>query len=209
MDWSLLVIAVVAGTGAFIGAYFAERGKIRAQTAALESIVKQEFAKATAQEAGKQQAITENLHNLDNQMRTLTTTQEQIKAQISGELWYRQTTWNEKRELYGELIGTVFKLSTSYGKLAITLQFGNVPPAPSLIDINVHHSELDRLGALAYIFAGLGCCNALNDYAKGRKIPDNPTEEWALSESRNLNALQVRLVAAAREDLKVVVAAHA
>jgi hypothetical protein len=80
MDWTVLVIAVVAGGAAYIGAYWGERGKIRAQTKALEEIVRQETKKAFGQETAKQEAIAANLQNLDLQMRTLTTTQEQIKG---------------------------------------------------------------------------------------------------------------------------------
>ena len=61
-------------------------------------------AKAFAQEQSKQDATPANLHSLDLQMRTLTTTQEQIKAEISGDLWNRQMLWNQKRDFYVELL---------------------------------------------------------------------------------------------------------
>ena len=209
MDWTVLVIAAVAAIGAYSGAYFGERGKIRAQTNALESIVKQEAAKAMAQEEAKQQAVAENLRNLDLQMRTLTTTQEQIKAQISSELWHLQTIWNEKRKLYGELLGVVCKLDDSYTRLIIVLRFKN-ESVPSVVeDLGAHHNELVSLLPMTHIFAGQDCCNAIMDYLKSRSIPDMPTEEWAVEEGKNLSILKTRLVVAARDDLKIIVAAHA
>jgi len=207
MDWTVLVIAAVAGAGAFIGAYFAERAKIAAQTKALESIVRQEAAKARGQEEAKQQVIAENLKNLDMQMRTLTTTQEQIKAQISGELWYRQTTWNEKKELYGELLRVLVKLSAYYAKLQVAIGSNN-PVGELREGIRVQNDELFRLGALARIFGAPGCDSIDNYFRASELIPNRLSEKWASEEVRNVNILMAHLTVIAKEDLRVIIAPH-
>ena len=105
MDFSLLIGTLL---GAMVGAYIAgrwiEKGRIIAVTAALGKVVEQETAKAFAQEQGKQAAMIANLAHLDKQMRTLATTQDEIKAKISNELWDRQAQWKEKRDTYAGVI---------------------------------------------------------------------------------------------------------
>ena len=56
--------------------------------------MEQETARAFAEEQGKQAAMIANLDHLDRQMRTLTTTQEEIKARTSNEVWDRQWRLN-------------------------------------------------------------------------------------------------------------------
>jgi hypothetical protein len=86
--------------GAYIAGRWIEKGRIIAVTAVLGRVVELETAKAFAQEQGKQAAMMANLAHLDNQMRTLATTQDEIKAKISNELWDRQTQWKERRDTY-------------------------------------------------------------------------------------------------------------
>jgi hypothetical protein len=83
VDWSILVGQLI-GTliGSAIGAYFTGRWT----------------------EAGRISAAMANLEHLDKQMRTLTTTQEDIKARISSEVWDRQWRLNQKLDLYTKLV---------------------------------------------------------------------------------------------------------
>jgi hypothetical protein len=48
-------------------------------------------------------------------MRTVTTAQEEIKAKISGELWDRQMVWNQKKDLYGDILTVATDLSQRWG----------------------------------------------------------------------------------------------
>ena len=109
MDLGVLSLQFVGTViGAMIGAYITgrltETGRINAVTAALAKVVEQERAKAFAQEQGKQDAVMTNLQHLNTQMATLTTTQEQIKARVSNEVWDRQWRLNRKEDLYTKLI---------------------------------------------------------------------------------------------------------
>ncbi len=62
-------------------------------------------------------ATHEDIENVLTEVGLVTTKTEEIKAQISGDLWNRQTRWNQKRDVYGELLGLVSEMQAEYVKL--------------------------------------------------------------------------------------------
>ena len=104
MDWSLIVIAIIAASAAYIGGRWGEKGRIDAVTKSMAKVFEQEREKAFAHEAGKQEAVLANLDKLEAQVRAVTTTQEEIKADINGAVWLQQNVWNLKRDVYIRLL---------------------------------------------------------------------------------------------------------
>jgi hypothetical protein len=178
MDWTVLVIAVVAAIGAYIGGRWREQGRIDAITNSIAKVVEQETAKAFAQEKGKQDAISANLHNLDLQMRTLTTTQEQIKSQISGELWERQWRLNQKRDAYANLLIALSRLADVHLKAGVHILRGGHLESDYKDPIHNALAELRRAGAVADVFCTPEAMSALKDVFS----PPSSNEEHKLDE---------------------------
>jgi len=76
-----LGFAVVAGLGGWVGAYYGAYWKKK----------------------GEQAATHEDLENVTKEVRAITKTTEQIKAEISAGLWDRQKRWELKRDVLLEL----------------------------------------------------------------------------------------------------------
>jgi len=55
-------------------------------------------------EKGKQIATKKDIEDVLSELRKVTTETESIKAQISGNVWLRQTVWTQKRESYASLL---------------------------------------------------------------------------------------------------------
>jgi hypothetical protein len=66
-----------------------------------------------AEEKGKNFARKEDLNEILAEVRAVTIVQKEIESKLSGDLWDRQTRWNQKKDLYGELLGLISKLSDS------------------------------------------------------------------------------------------------
>jgi len=77
-----LAMAAFAAIGAFIGAYFGERGKIKAQTAAIEDVVRLETAKSASQEQGKNLARKEDLEQILTEVRAVTGQLKRLKRRF-------------------------------------------------------------------------------------------------------------------------------
>jgi hypothetical protein len=104
MDWSLIAIVIVAAGAAYIGGRWGETGRIHAITASIAEVFTQEREKAFAHESGRQEAVLANLDKLEAQVGAVTTTQEEIKADINSAVWLRQNVWNLKRDVYIRLL---------------------------------------------------------------------------------------------------------
>jgi len=66
--------------------------------------VAQERANAYEQEKGRRVATHEDIENVLNEVHAVTEKTETIKAQISGDLWLLQTVWNQKRDVYRNVL---------------------------------------------------------------------------------------------------------
>ena len=70
----------------------------------LDSLLKQEFAKAFEQETGKRLATHQDIENVLHEVRAVTRETELVKAKIGRDLWTRQMVWQQKREAYAKVL---------------------------------------------------------------------------------------------------------
>jgi hypothetical protein len=65
------------------------------------------FLSGYSDQKGKNLATHEDVRLLVQQVQMVTRTTEEIKADITGDLWTRQSHWNFKREAYSRLVETL------------------------------------------------------------------------------------------------------
>jgi hypothetical protein len=194
-----LIAAGVGGLiGGSVGAYFKgyseEKGRHLATYEDIVSLLAQERGKAYEQETGKRLATHDDIENVLKEVRIVTRETETIKAQVSADTWNRQTVWNQRRDLYGE----IFQAIADYRKLM------------SIDPVNEAWKEeyrsilgcLKRLLALSHIFLGKDGRTAFSTFF------EKLVEPAAFDDGRGdvLEAIQtfeITLIRAARRDLGV------
>ena len=93
--------ALVGGPAvAFLNGYYSKKGERALIHEELPRILEEERGKAYEQERGKQLATHEDIENVLRELNAVTRETETIRAQISGDLWLRQTVLNQKRDIY-------------------------------------------------------------------------------------------------------------
>jgi hypothetical protein len=142
MDWAKWITEPTAGglgglIGATVGTYFknywGEKGKNLATYSDIKFLLAQERGKAYEQEKGKRLATHEDIQNVLKEVKAVTRETETIKAQISSDLWLRQTVWNHKREAYGNIVKCSHALEDKLNTLRSTrlvLQHGQLNGLP-------------------------------------------------------------------------------
>jgi len=113
MDWTKWIADLgAAGVGGLIGgtlgayykSYWTEKGKNLATYQDIKTLLAEEHGKAYEQEKGKRLATHEDIQNVLAEVRSVTRETESIKAQIGSDLWTRQRVWEQKREIYSNLL---------------------------------------------------------------------------------------------------------
>jgi hypothetical protein len=113
MDWTQWIADLLAagiggligGTlGAYFKSYWTEKGKNLATYEDIKTLLAEERGKAYEQEKGKRLATHEDIQNVLAEVRSVTRETESIKAQIGSDLWTRQRVWEQKREIYSNLL---------------------------------------------------------------------------------------------------------
>ena len=74
----------------------------------------QPWGQAYAGEKGKNLARKEDLDTILAEVRAITITQKEIEARLAGDLWSHQMIWNQKKEIYGELIKAALEMQNGY-----------------------------------------------------------------------------------------------
>jgi hypothetical protein len=102
LSWaSALVPFISAGAGAYVGSYLKKKG---------ENL-----------------ATHEDIENLREQVRVVTTTTKEIEAKISNEVWDRQKKWELKREVLFEAAKRLAEIDEALVGLDATLQIEQKP----------------------------------------------------------------------------------
>src|SRR6266478_298890 len=95
---------------------------------------------AYAGEKGKTLARKEDLDAILAEVRAVTIAQKEIESNLSGDLWHRQTRWNEKKDIYTQLIDIVDKIGDGFASL------------PTIIE---HHDEAKGVGHPRVLITGV------------------------------------------------------
>src|SRR5580700_7756163 len=74
------------------------------------------WAKAYSEEKGKTLARKEDLAEILAEVRAVTIIQKEIEAKLTGEQWDRQMRWNQKRDLYIDLLSTSQDAAEAFGQ---------------------------------------------------------------------------------------------
>jgi hypothetical protein len=133
---------------------------------------------AYAGEKGKNLARKEDLETVLAEVRAVTITQKEIEQKISGDLWDRQVIWNQKRDMYAQIIKSGYDLSAAYNWVSIAMKSKNEAKAAALrshadqqvtewlTKANEVLGEQTKAFALARIFGSPGCIAALEAYVR-------------------------------------------
>ncbi len=212
MDSTKLLVDLLSGfvgglagatAGAYLKAYSAEKGKHFATYEDLEFLLAQERIKSYEQEKGKQLATHEDIEHVRSDVQAITRDTEAIKAQISSEVWNRQTLWSQRKEVYANLLEITTKMLEVYTMLAIDHNDRGGTDASDELKRKLigHFGELTRTRALAQIFLSEGAVHALDRYATGcTKHSDAEKIAYGL---QGLEALQQELTANAKRELGI------
>jgi hypothetical protein len=187
---------------------------ISAGLIALYVQVFQPWTKAYAETAAALKARDERLDKIIKEVDAVTRTQERIKSELSGDLWHRPTHWNQKREIYANLIRAAQDLAYHHHVVSSVLKL--IDEARDADDknqfkeklnetlgkINQAHGALSTAGALAEIVASDECNKYLTAHAALLEGPTEPIEkQWADKEATKTSGLRMSLIKAARNDL--------
>lgn len=156
------------------------------------------WAQAYTGEKGKNLARKEDLEKILTEVKAVTATTEAIKADVSGALWVRQIHWNQKRDLYFEVMKLIAELAEAYHRAGAELESGSM----STEDLHGLHYRLDCIFRLTDLFADEKCFAVWKEYENSRNIPPSPNPEWTRREWFALLDVERHIAALAKDDLK-------
>lgn len=113
---------LIGGTvGSYSKGYSTKKGENLANYEDLPSLLKQEFAKAFEQETGKRLATHQDIENVLREVRAVTIETETIRTQIGADFWARQMVWQQKREIYFNILKLAHAFQNANGTLTSAL----------------------------------------------------------------------------------------
>ena len=200
-----LIGAILGGSFvAWIGGYYAERGKRDLLREEWPKLLDEAREKAHAEEAGKRLATKEDIDSVVEQVRAITRETEGIKASISSDVWMRQWLMNQKRDVYATLIqrmDELWDLWDESDKLMAHAQNAfehSLALAPLNEKLVTAERYFRSTMGLAIIFLSTSTVSALERYVDGiaqHLGPNLGTRQSALGD------LKVAVVQAAKEEL--------
>ena len=136
---------------------------------------------------------------------------------VPSDCMHRQTNWNQKRDLYADLIKTAQELGNLYKNISdipklvkypfpemdahITAEFTKTGQQLQTAEAALRHAF-----ALAKLFANDECAAAIGKYFKSHNEAGEPlSSEWAAARCDAALTLTVELVSAAKKDLSLVI----
>lgn len=170
------------------------------------------FAQSYSTEKAKQYATHEDFSEVLKEQRETKLALERIAADVSRELWFSQTVWKEKRDLYVEAIRGVSTLDLKLRNSAAAIQAKSRDKEALLRLMNETATAIepiDNFIALFHLFLNEEAQKALDDYASDAPAPKDGVveEDNALAflehASNRAHRLKVNLIKAARNDLGV------
>lgn len=197
---------LIGGTlGSYFRGYSTKKGENRAGYEDFPSLVKQEFAKAFEQEAGKRLATHQDVENVLQEVRTVTKETETIKTQIGSDFWISQKHWEQKRDIYMALFKTIAIMRVLNSRIemewAPTSENEQSPEAVRLLNEFLEcERDLEATLGLARCFLSETAMKSLDREKYERQVLQGQS---ARVRRDTLLNLEFALVAAARDDLGV------
>lgn len=164
------------------------------------------WAAAYSGEKGKNLARKEDITTILAEVRAVTIAQKEIESKLTGDLWYRQMRWNQKRDTYIELIKHVNDLMAGYYHLAALIKGGAEEKTKfeHWDSLKSAHVEFTRLTRVAQIFTNKQSVEAANAFMMiFRDSGGVATLEKLTLWQREVSNLLETLVKAAKEDLVI------
>ena len=169
------------------------------------------FLGAKWAESRKLQARFEKLDRIREEMREVTRVQEEIKRQLQGGEWNRQTLWKQRLDSYTQLL----RVSTDYLDRCYAVRSSLRSAGASQSDLHASSDELHRLRADTFkaltvveIFCDADILTTLRAFFESTREPADDKQGGTIAAatvSREIDALrelQVSFVAAARRQLQ-------
>jgi hypothetical protein len=168
-------------------------------------------------EKGKNLARKEDLDAILAEVRAVTIMQKEIEHKLSSDLWDRQIRWNQKRDMYAQLLQAIRKISDACaGLIAWIPNQQHDDPAlrqhakqtiSSLLDtFNSAHSDFTYTAALMTIFGSKECNDAISIFRNVRGTHKfDLSIEWATSEHKSVMMMEAVMPLIAKKDLGIPV----
>jgi|SRR5690242_18414302 hypothetical protein len=165
----------------------------------------QPWGQAYAGEKGKNLARKEDLDTILAEVRAITITQKEIEARLAGDLWSHQMIWNQKKEIYGELIKAALEMQNGYQAIRSMMAVNAEVAAmhKRWAETGPAYSAFSRSAALANIFAGHQSTNAIRIFVAEHSAPSPLSPQWLEAESDKIDTLLAVLIDAAKVDLGI------
>lgn len=197
---ALIVSFLLGIIAAYVHTYFSEKAKRAVIREEFRQILEETRQASEATEQGKRDVITREFDQIINELKRTTNCVEEVRASVSGDLWLKQRVWQEKRDIYRELLLAGNKIAFGFANLA-----AGDPLAP--------HDLGSRLGAfmqmkdIADVFVTDPDVIALLNEARWYRPPETQDREtlrkFFEQEMSSMVAFLKRLTAAAQKDLGV------
>jgi hypothetical protein len=162
-------------------------------------------ADAKAKKIGELDAIQERLQELVEQTRLITSIQNQIQAEINGDLWLRQMHLTQKRDLYVSIFKIIANMRVLIGRLEIEVDpYGKeqTAEAAQLLDKYMEfETDLEATMGLARCFLSAQAISSL-EIEQHTWVLGPPTTPQ--DRRYALGKLEFALVASARDELGTV-----
>lgn len=169
-----------------------------------------------ATEKGKNLARKEDLDLIKREMQIITRAQEEIKSKLAGELWNKQMVWNQRRDLYLNILQGLDTLQSAFSAFEVASAFkrrdlGQPTQQVALTQqletgtkLRTTTHELGRLATLALLFASSECSLTLREYLATLPTPNPDEKVWDKTQVERLINVTHQLIDMAKADLGIV-----
>jgi hypothetical protein len=200
--------ALVGGSlVAWLSGYYSEKGKRKLLNEEFPRLLEQARQTSYETEKGKNAATKEDIQQVVEQIRVVTTETESIKAAFSQGVWHGQRLWMERRDGYVEALNTADKLRRVLIAVATSVENNLYDRATEYLTMaNELTGQLDRSFNQLHVMGCAGHLEAFLEYtaaADTTKMSRWPEiVAWAYGQNKALNELRMRLLVAAKKELR-------
>jgi hypothetical protein len=221
VDWmwianvlSLVLLLVIAVFVLWVKPYFTklstEVGKIDAMHQRINELTDVAQAKGYGEEKGKRLATHEDIENVLRELKLVTTETELIKAQISGDLWNRQTAWTHRLVAYSAAMGGMLNVRHRLLRLSFANEDWGKEPGPdsskiesAMTSLTEELTRYNQLTSAAILVGDDAVGQILRDSHSAIALAFNPHPRRVEVGIKDLDKHFIRFVEVARAQLKL------